>query len=82
VQKGYRKLWIRTVDTEVVILAIAMFSQINPDKLWLAFGNKLHFRYIAIHKVVRGLDPAMCKTLPVSMLLLVVTQFQYLEEKR
>ena len=65
VQKGHRKLCIRTVDTDVVILAITMFSQINPDELWLAFGSKLHFRYIPIHEVVRGLDPVMCKTLPV-----------------
>ena len=65
VQKGYRKLCIRTVDTDVVILAIAMFSQINPDELWLAFGIKLHFRYIPFHEIVRGLDPVMCKTLPV-----------------
>ena len=65
VQKGYRRLCIRTVDTDVVILAIAMFSQINPDELWLAFGIKLHFRYMPIHEIVRGLDPVMCKTLPV-----------------
>jgi len=65
VQKGHRKVWIRTVDTDVVILAIAMFSQINPDELWLAFGSKLHFRYIPIHEVVKELDPAICKTLPV-----------------
>jgi len=29
VQKGYRKLWICTVDTDVVILEIAMFSQMS-----------------------------------------------------
>ena len=74
VQKGYRRLCIRTVDTDVVILAIAMFSQINSDELWLAFGIKLHFRYMPIHEIVRGLDPVMCKTLD-------VTQFQHLEDE-
>ena len=63
VQKGCRKLWIRTVYTDVLILAIAMFSHINPDKLWIASGSKLHFRYIPVHEIVRGLDPSMCKTL-------------------
>ncbi len=29
-QKGYRKLCLRT---DVVVLAIAMFHQINPDEL-------------------------------------------------
>ena len=54
-QKGHRKLCIRTVDTDVVTLAITMFSQINPDELWLAFGSKLHFRYIPIHEVGQGI---------------------------
>ena len=43
VQKGYRKLCLRTVDTDVVVLAIAMFHQINPDELWLAFGTASNF---------------------------------------
>ena len=46
VQKGYRKRCLRTVDTDVVVLAIAMFHQINPDELWLAFGTASNFRYI------------------------------------
>ena len=44
VQKGYRKLCLRTLDTDVVVLAIAMFHQINPDELWLAFGTASNFR--------------------------------------
>ena len=31
VRKGYRKLCIRTVDTDVLVIAIAMFRKINPD---------------------------------------------------
>ena len=33
VQKGCRKVhvWIHTVDTDVVVLAIAMFNRIKPD---------------------------------------------------
>jgi len=65
VHKGHRKLYIRTVDTDVVVLAIAMFNQINPDELWLAFGSKAHFSYIPIHEVVHEMDPLVCKTLPI-----------------
>ena len=32
-----------TVDTDVVVNAIAMFNQINPDELWLAFGTGSNF---------------------------------------
>ena len=65
VQKGYRKLCLRTVDTDVVVLAIAMFHQINPDELWLAFGTASNFRYIPIHEVVGDMDPRTCAALPV-----------------
>ena len=41
--KGHRKLCILTVDTDVVVLAISMFNQINLDELWLGFGTKAHF---------------------------------------
>ena len=56
--------YICTVDTDVVVLAIAMIYQINPDELWLAFGTKAHFRYIPIHEVINEMDPIVCKTLP------------------
>jgi hypothetical protein len=29
---------MRTVDTDVVVLAVASFSKIAPDELWVAFG--------------------------------------------
>ena len=37
VRKGFQKVMVRTVDTDVVVLAIAMFNQIGADELWLAF---------------------------------------------
>ena len=36
VQKGIRKVAIRTVDTDVMVLAVAPFNNINPDELWIA----------------------------------------------
>ena len=65
VQKGYKKLCVHTVDTDVVVLAIAMYNKINPDELWLAFGTGSNFRYIPIHEVVGDMDPRICAVLPV-----------------
>ena len=65
VKKGHRKLCVCTVDTDVVVNAIAMFNQINPDELWLAFGAGSNFRYIPNHEVVSGMDPRNCVVLPV-----------------
>ena len=49
VQKGTRKVAIRTVDADVVVLAVASFDNINPDELWLALGTGSSFRHIAVH---------------------------------
>ena len=53
------------VDINVVVFAIAMFNQINPDELWLAFGRGSNFRFIPDHEVVNGMDSRSCAVLPV-----------------
>ena len=58
-----------------------MVSHINPDELWIAFGSKLHFRYIPVHEIVRDWTHQCAKPCQFSMHLLVVTQFQHLEEE-
>ena len=51
--------------TDVVVIAIAILNQINPDELWLAFGMGSNFRYIPVREVVSGMDPRNCAVLPV-----------------
>jgi len=65
VQKGSTKVTIRTVDTDVVVLAVAAFLKIKPEEMWIALGAGVSFRYIGVHKVVGKLDPRTCATLPV-----------------
>ncbi|KAK1888362.1 Fibrinogen-like protein 1, partial [Dissostichus eleginoides] len=65
VQKGCKKVTIRTVDTDVVVLAVASFSKIAPDELWVAFGVGSSFHYIAVHEIVATMNPTKCLTLPV-----------------
>ena len=65
VQKGCRKVTIRTVDTDVVVLAVASFSKIAPDELWVAFGVKSSFQYTAIHEMVATMTQTQYLTLPV-----------------
>ncbi|KAK1887154.1 Peptidoglycan hydrolase FlgJ [Dissostichus eleginoides] len=65
VQKGCKKVTIRTVDTDVVVLAVASFSKIAPDELWVAFGVGSSFYYIAVHEIVATMNPTKCLTLPV-----------------
>ena len=64
VQKGSKAVMIRTVDTDVVVLGITLFSKINAEEMYIAFGTGAHFRYISIHEVVAQLDPSICAVLP------------------
>ena len=59
-----KTILIRTVDTDVVVIATANFSQLNVDTLWIGFGVGKHFRYIAIHELANTLGPAKSKALP------------------
>ena len=38
VRTGHKRVTIRTVDTDVVVLAVATFSEIAPTEMWIAFG--------------------------------------------
>ena len=57
VNSGYNKIMIRTVDTDVVVLAIN-FQQRHPVmELWVVFGTGKNLRYIAVHELVSSLGP-------------------------
>ena len=47
-QWGYWKVMIRTIDTNVVVLAVSKTQVIDVDELWIAFGTGKYFRYLAI----------------------------------
>ena len=47
-QRGHSKVMFRTVDTDVVIIAIAHFLDIGLQELWIAFGTIKSFRYVPI----------------------------------
>ena len=53
-----------SLNTDVVVIAAASFSQLNVTSLWIGFGASKHFRYIAIHELVNILGPEKSQTLP------------------
>ena len=67
VMQGYRKLLIRTVDTDVVVLAISVFGRVDMLELWVAYGVGKHFRYLAAHDIARALGPNKSLALPFFM---------------
>ena len=55
-RQGLRKLVIRTVDTDVVVLAIEHSPALRLDELWVRFGVGTHFRQIAIQEIVKHVN--------------------------
>ncbi|KAL9954824.1 hypothetical protein ACROYT_G042404 [Oculina patagonica] len=68
VNQGHKKILLRTVDTDVLVLTIAVFQQLREKEqlqLWVAFGSGTHLRFIAAHEISRKLGPQVSKALPV-----------------
>ena len=56
---------IRTVDTDVVVLAVSVAEGLQPeDELWLAFGTGKSFQYLAAHEIAAGLGLEKAWALP------------------
>ena len=59
---GFKSVMIRTVDTDVVVLAVARFRGLpNIVQLWISFGTGKDFRYIPIHEIASALCRQMAK---------------------
>ena len=58
-QHGHQKILIRTVDTNVMVLAVSMAQVLQPEhELWVAFGTGQGFGYLAAHEVSAGPEKA------------------------
>ena len=61
---GNARLSIRTVDTDIVVLAISCFSTLCVSELWIHFGVGKNVRLIPIHELCPALGPSRCTALP------------------
>ena len=49
VDEGLQNVTIRNVDTAVVVLAVTFVKQLPIQELWISFGTRRSFKYIASH---------------------------------
>jgi hypothetical protein len=63
VKAGYSKITLCTVNTDVVVLAVAFCQQLHCDELWVAFGTGQHLRYISVHELLMALGPCRANAL-------------------
>lgn len=65
--EGNRTVIIRATDTDVLIIAISVLSNLTAlglEKMWLAYEHGKHFRYITVHDIVNFIDKHKAKRLP------------------
>uniref|UniRef100_A0A7M5XM76 AWS domain-containing protein n=2 Tax=Clytia hemisphaerica TaxID=252671 RepID=A0A7M5XM76_9CNID len=61
---GIKKICIRTVDTDVVTIAVGMFSQLGISELWISFGVGKNHHMIPIHSICKSLGDVKSRCLP------------------
>jgi hypothetical protein len=52
---GSKSINIVSSDTDVVVIGVAVFDDLNVDHLWTTFGKGKYLRWISIHDIVRSL---------------------------
>ena len=66
--KGAHKIYIRTVDTDVIVILVSVFFNLQdnyPDtQLWVGFGTGKSFKYYFINDICKYLGREMSRALP------------------
>ena len=62
--KGTRTSYYRTVDTDVVVLAVSLAHKLECDRLYIAFGTGKSFRYLDATYMALMLGNDRCTALP------------------
>ena len=65
---GYAKIIVKTVDSDVLVLAVSTVSALHQQyehlQVWVEFGTGKHFKYIAAHEMSTSLGPHKSLSLP------------------
>ena len=58
------RIVIESPDTDVLVLSVAHFNDINCEEMWFRIGVKDQLRYIPVHDASRKLGETLCRALP------------------
>ena len=79
----HKRVMIRTVDTDVLVIAVSLFHKIGAEKLWLEFSTEKHTGYISVHGIVHALGTEKAESLIAFHALTDVTRLpSFLGEER
>ena len=62
-RQSFQSIKIRTVDTDVVVIAIVLFPRINLNKLWIQFGTGTNKVFYPVHLICNNPGSEKCKAL-------------------
>ena len=63
-EQGHTIAYVRTVDSDVVVLTIHYFHTFGLSELWVGFGCGKYYRDIPVHAICSSLGPAKSQALP------------------
>ena len=64
VHQGHKVAYVRTVDSDVVVLAVRFFRTLGLEQCWVGFGSGKSYRDIPIHNICVQLGPSKSLVLP------------------
>ena len=62
--QGHQKAYMRTVISDVVVLAINLFHELGLSELWVGYGTGKTYKEIPVHHISQMLGPQQCQVLP------------------
>jgi hypothetical protein len=66
VQQGHTAAYVRTVDSDVVVLTVRFFYTLGLSQLWVGFGTGKKYRDIPVHVLHSNLGPSNLSRYPSS----------------
>ena len=64
--QSHTKAYVRTVDSDMVVLTINIFHALGLYELWVGFGTGKSYKDIPIYHISELLGPQRCKVLPLT----------------
>ena len=61
---GYRRIKIRSNNTDVVVLAVSIVNTLAIDEMWITHGSGKNVHNIPVHAVAASLGPAKSAAMP------------------
>ena len=58
---GVKKLFIVTVDTDVVVIALYTFWDLDLEELWIEFNRGKDHKRLPVHAYAKALGEEICR---------------------